>query len=302
MPNYHLIQTPESLEKATQEMQRYGTLAVDTEFDNNHYRYGFTLCMVQMATPDACFLIDTLAINNLKPLWELLEEAQIEKVFHDCGEDMRIFYLNSCTPKGIFDTSLAAKILGYEKLSLTNILFEVLYLAPTLDKQRSDWTQRPLTDSQLEYAAYDVIHLLTLRDTLAQKLQNQQLWGTFQQMMQQTEQKDYAPKPKTTFLSVAEQRSFSPFDAYILNELYRFRDQQAQQINRPPYQIIAPAVLHHVLQDASILNHWEKVKGVHHRLRSATAGQMLKDIYNAAVSKAEEAGLSRQKRIKRPSH
>jgi ribonuclease D len=287
------IQTQTAFDEAVAQLERHPAIALDTEFDNNHYRYGFTLCLLQIATTDACYLIDPYEVSDLSALWKVLENPQIEKIFHDCGEDMRLLRLHDCRPKRIFDTSTAVKLLGYERIGLGSVLSEVLGVTFDKKKQYSNWTLRPLTEAQLLYAAQDVLYLGALREELYKQLNAQNRWEWFEQSMQFLEKKNFSIEPKTTFLSHKEQREYPPFDQYVLNELYRFRDTQAQRVNRPVYQVISDGILNQILHNPAILKNWTTLKGIHHRLLNAPTAAALDRCYREAQATATTMGLSK---------
>ncbi|MFN8348227.1 MAG: ribonuclease D [Spirosomataceae bacterium] len=296
MPIPVFIQNPSEFERLTEDLNRVEAFAIDTEFDNNHYSYGFNLCLLQIATPDACYLIDPFEIRDLSPLWKVLENPEVEKILHDSGEDMRLFYLHGCSPRNLFDTSIAAKLLHFEKIGLGSILSEVLGVEFNKKKQQSNWLKRPLMPMQLEYAANDVIYLSALRTIFTERLRAQNRWDWFKQSMAFLEKKNYAPKPKSTFLSFKEQKEFHPFDQYILNELYRFRDEQAQRINKPVYQVLPESLIHELLREPSVLDNWLTLKGIHYRLQNEVVADKLKAIYENARRVAEETQLPQVKR------
>ena len=95
-------------------------------------------------------------------------------------------------------------------------------------------------------------------------------------------QKSYFPKPKITFLNKKEQRQLDTRQQYILNELYRFRDEQAKSFNRPAYQIIADSTLYKLLESPTVLNNWTYEKGVYYRLQTVQTAEALKAIYEQA--------------------
>lgn len=295
MPIPLFIQHQQEFESVAEQLSHVPAFAIDTEFDNNHYAYGFTLCLIQIATSDACFLIDPFDVKDLSPLWRILENPAIEKVMHDSGEDMRLFYLHGCAPRNIYDTSVATKLLSFEKIGLGSVLSEVLGVEFSKKKQQSNWLKRPLIPLQLDYAANDVIHLLALRDALTERLKQQNRWEWFKQSMPFLEQKNYAPKSRTTFLSTKEQRDFSPSDQYILNELYRFRDEQARLIAKPVYQVFSEQIIYDILQQPAVLENWMQLKGIHYRVQNEAIGQQLKETARKATIAAQELGLSQQK-------
>jgi len=295
MPTSVFIQSQKEFESVAEYLNGLDAFSIDTEFDNNHYAYGFTLCLIQIATSERCFLIDPFEVKDMSSLWRILENPDIEKVLHDCGEDMRLFYLHDCFPKNIFDTSVAVKLLNYERIGLGSVLDEVLGIAFSKQKQQSNWLKRPLVPKQLEYAANDVIHLLALRDALTEQLKEQNRWEWFCQSQEFLERKNFAPKIKDTFLSTKQQKEFGPFDQYVLNELYRFRDQQAKRIGKPVYQVITEGVIQDVYHNPNLLIDWANLKGVHYKIQHPLIVTQIKEVINNATAVAEKLGLLHEK-------
>ena len=148
-------------------------IAVDTEFLRDS-TYWPKLCLVQIAGPDEAAAIDTLAEGcELQPLLDLLAEPRIRKVFHSARQDLEIFYhLTGRVPEPIFDTQVAAMVCGYGD----SVAYETLarkLAGVRVDKQSrfTDWSHRPLTQKQLEYALADVIHLRPAYEKLADELE-----------------------------------------------------------------------------------------------------------------------------------
>ena len=159
------ITTGARLEEVLESVLRQPRVAVDLESDN-FYRYPDRVCLVQLATPDAVYIIDPLSIKDITPLGELLANAAVEKVFHSANSDLRLLDRDWKFPvRGLFDTSLAAAFVGSEKLGLAAILKEHLGIEITKNKklQRADWSRRPLTVALVRYATLDVLHLDRLR-------------------------------------------------------------------------------------------------------------------------------------------
>jgi len=136
-------------------------ISIDTEFARFNTYYPI-VGLIQIYDGDTCYIIDPLQVTNLKPLAELLEDVSVLKVFHACSEDIEVFQHGlGVVPTPVFDTQTAAAILGTGfSLSYQKLVLEYLELEISKDETRSDWLQRPLTQSQLDYAALDVIHLL----------------------------------------------------------------------------------------------------------------------------------------------
>ena len=133
------------------------TIAIDLEFDHNLFRYGFQLCLIQIATRKECFIIDPVGVKNLESLWACLRNPKQLKILHAAGEDIRLLKTLNCAIFPIFDTEIAAKLLNYPKVSLQNILLETLGIEVEKTMQKSDWGKRPLTSQQLLYLS--LIHI-----------------------------------------------------------------------------------------------------------------------------------------------
>ena len=128
---------------------------------------------MQLASPDAVYLVDPLAVGDVGPLGELLADPAIEKVFHASGYDIRSLDRDwGFRVSNLFDTSNASAFVGSTRLGLQAVLEEHLGVRIPKSRrlQRSDWTLRPLSDESLGYAASDVLHLARLRDALAERL------------------------------------------------------------------------------------------------------------------------------------
>jgi ribonuclease D len=147
-------------------------LAVDFEFmrENSYYP---KLCLIQMATPDAAWIIDPLARGlDLTPFWRLMTDSAVLKVFHAGGQDLEIvFHATGRTPQPLFDTQVAGMALGlgeqvgYQQLIQT-------YLRQEVDKgaRFTDWARRPLEPRQLDYALGDVTHLSAVFPRMLEEL------------------------------------------------------------------------------------------------------------------------------------
>ena len=146
-------------------------LALDTEFIREKSYYP-KLCLVQIAVPDQVACIDPLRVDDLAPLLDLIYRPSTVKVLHACSQDLEIFFhLRAEVPRPIFDTQLAAPLLGLpDQMGYGNFVREMLGL--TLDKahSRTDWSHRPLGNSQLSYAADDVRYLAEIYPIMRERL------------------------------------------------------------------------------------------------------------------------------------
>src|ERR1700745_4306545 len=171
----NLITTTADLAAACERMSRHAFITVDTEFLRETTYYPL-LCVAQMATSDESVVIDALAQElSLAPFFELMANEGVLKVFHAARQDVEIVWHQAkLIPRPIFDTQVAAMVLGYGySISYDQLVQRIT--GDSLDKSHRfpDWTRRPLSDAQLAYAISDVTHLrdvyLALVDDLGRR-------------------------------------------------------------------------------------------------------------------------------------
>ena len=156
------IDTEEALIEFCAMLRQRPYIAIDTEFLRER-TYRPELCLVQIKHEELLACVDTLAITELGSLVELLLDESVVKVFHAASQDLEIFYL-LCkqVPKPIFDTQIAAPLLGYnEQIGYGNLVNEHLNIELAKTHTRADWTRRPLPANQIDYALDDVVYLGT---------------------------------------------------------------------------------------------------------------------------------------------
>jgi ribonuclease D len=170
----NLITDTDALAQFCAEQSGADFIAVDTEFLRDQ-TYWPKLCLVQIAGPTSVAAIDPLAPGiDLTPLYELMQDPELLKVFHAGRQDLEIFFhATGKVPAPIFDTQVAAMVCGFgESASYESLVSKLAKAAVDKSSRFTDWAYRPLTERQLIYALDDVIHLRTvyvkLRDQLAQ--------------------------------------------------------------------------------------------------------------------------------------
>ena len=236
-----IITQSSHLYAAVQEMGDSRAIAVDTEANSRH-RYPEQLCLVQIATLNRIFIIDTILLKEIDSLRDILLDASIVKVFHTAEYD--ILSLNrhfGFQIRGVFDAAIAARFTGISKFALAIILEDLLGI--TIQKNRriqeSDWGRRPLSTEALEYAANDVRHLFALRDFLDKRLQELGRISWVIEECTRLEELRYEPWDlETAFLALKGANRLDGSSLAILRSLYLFREKEALKQNRPPYYVI----------------------------------------------------------------
>lgn len=199
---YQLIEDENSLQKLCQQYSKATVLAIDTEFVRTRTLYP-KLGLLQIFDGKQLALIDPIAIDDLSPFWQLLTNENIVKVLHACSEDLEVFLTSAnCKPVNLIDSQIIMSFLGHG-LSMGYAAMVEHFTGIELDKSesRTDWTKRPLTQKQLDYASADVNYLFQLYPKLITEIE-------------QVGRLDYA-KQETQLLI---ERKFTPIDE---DNLYR---------------------------------------------------------------------------------
>lgn len=162
-----LITRSSDLESLAAQLRGHGWFALDTEFIREK-TYWPKLCLIQVATPLRLACIDPLACDSLEPLLDVLDDRSVTKVLHAADQDLETFHhLSGRMPQPLFDTQIAAPLLGYpEQAGYARLVESVLGVKLSKGHARTDWTERPLPADALAYAADDVRYLVPLYESL----------------------------------------------------------------------------------------------------------------------------------------
>ena len=169
---YQLIEDFTSLQTLCQQYNEASVLAIDTEFVRTRTYYP-KLGLLQIFDGKTLALIDPIAIKDLSPFWQLLTNKNIVKVLHACSEDLEVFLTSAnCKPVNLLDSQIMMSFLGYG-LSMGYAAMVEHFTGIQLDKSesRTDWTKRPLSLKQLDYASADVEHLFHIYPKLVSLLE-----------------------------------------------------------------------------------------------------------------------------------
>ena len=246
MSHVELVDTESRLAEVIARFSSAPRVAVDLE-SNGFFRYHERVCLVQLAAAGTAFLIDPLAIDDLRPLGALLGDPSVENIFHAADYDIRSldrdwgFHVGS-----LFDTSIAAGLVGSSQLGLKAVLEEHLgvVLAKNRKLQRSDWTKRPLSSEALKYAADDVLHLSRLRDVLSARLEKLSRLDWAKEEFARLEGVRHTPADReSAFLSIKGSRDLDGRGLAVLRSLFQFREGEASRLDRPLFKVIQDAAL-----------------------------------------------------------
>jgi ribonuclease D len=240
-----LITTTEDLAAACERMASHAFVTVDTEFLRESTYYPL-LCVAQMASPTEAIVIDALAAGiDLSPFYALMANERVIKVFHAARQDVEIIWnLASLIPRPLFDTQVAAMVLGYgDAISYDQLVHRITGDALDKSSRFTDWARRPLTSAQISYAISDVTHLrdvyLALTAGLAER--GRANWVN-EEMEILTSPDTYRADPETAWERL-KSRVRKPKELAILIELAAWREREAQLRDVPRGRVLKDDVL-----------------------------------------------------------
>jgi ribonuclease D len=244
LPSYQLLDQPGSLTPLLAALDRVEEVSLDTEADNM-YHYKTRVCLLQFLVGDDVFLVDVLAPGmKLEPLWRVLAKKHL--IMHGSDFDLRLLHdLCGFRPKSIFDTMLAAQLLGRSRIGLGSLLEDHFGAAVDKSGQKANWSQRPITPKLLNYAALDVWHLPALRDILTRELaKHQRLPWLEQQCRAQIDAggTGFAPATENDW-RIGRSERLRGAGLGVLHAIWHWRESQAQRLDTPPFKVCGNALL-----------------------------------------------------------
>ena len=220
-------------------------LAVDTEA-NSLFAYQEQVCLIQISTPSADYIIDPLSLQDLASLGKLFYDPAVEKVFHASEYDLLILYEDfQFEFQNLFDTMIAAQILGRQKLGLDALLEEFIGLNVDKKFQRSNWGKRPLPEDMLKYAQMDTHYLIEIRNLLAAELAKNGLNDIAEEDFTLACRVHLHHKENNTPLCwrINGAKKLSSQKAAVLASLCQYREEIARKINKPVFKVLGAGTL-----------------------------------------------------------
>ncbi len=221
------------------EWQDLDFLALDTEFirvDTFYPRAG----LVQIGDGERAFLIDPLLITNWQPFAAVLDNPAVLKVLHACGEDLEVLQrLTGSMPAPLFDTQLAGAYLNMGfSMSYSRLVAAVLNIDLPKGETRSDWLQRPLTDTQISYAAEDAVHLAEVYRLLAPKLSAEKTAWVLEDGAELVSNMLRHVLPEDAYREAKLAWKLAPSELAVLRELCAWREREARVRDKPRSHIL----------------------------------------------------------------
>ncbi|MBI1820462.1 MAG: HRDC domain-containing protein [Nitrospirae bacterium] len=238
---YRYITLPEERDEAILRLSSHPVIGVDIEGDSL-YHYQDKVCLVQISGGEENFIFDPLLLDTIEPLSSLFKNEKIVKIFHGAEYDLislkRDFGFTILT---IFDTVLAARAVGIKAFSLQNLVSLYFNIALVKTHQKANWSKRPISTDQLEYAYKDTSFLAGLYERLVAEVEKKGRQDQIQEecfLLQERvwEEKEFSSEK---YFKIKGAKNLPEGSQKILRELVIAREQQAKDLDRPPFKVIS---------------------------------------------------------------
>ncbi len=235
MSNFEYIDNDQALRAFCDKVAPDRYCALDTEFVREKTYYPL-LALIQLATETSQACIDPLKINDFSPLVELFENQQMLKILHSPSQDLEIFYQRfDALPSPLFDTQLAASVLGYaNQIGYADLVQRLCDVKLEKKFTRADWSKRPLSEGALDYAMDDVRYLIEMQQKLQAELQQRgRLSWVEHDFRQMTEKSNYSLDLSLLWKKLRGVQKLKGKALNNADQLCRWREQFAIEKNRP---------------------------------------------------------------------
>lgn len=279
------ITTTAALSALCERLSASPFVTVDTEFMREN-SYWPLLCLVQLAGPDEAAAIDPMAEGiDLKPLFDLMRNERVLKVFHAARQDVEIFHhLSGRVPHPLFDTQVAAMVCGFgEQVSYETLATQLARAKIDKSSRFTDWSRRPLSERQITYALSDVTHLRVVYEKLSRRLKKsgREDWLAEEEAIL-TDPRTYAMEPDEAWTRIRT-RSAKPRFLAVLKEVAAWREREAQARDLPRGRLLRDEALLEIAGDPpGTIEALSRVRGLS---RGMAEGRMGPEIL-AAVKRA----------------
>ncbi|RMG78333.1 MAG: ribonuclease D [Bacteroidetes bacterium] len=250
---YQMIEDEAALAQFRKENEGISWLCFDTEFVGEK-RFTTTLCLIQIATENGYYLVDTLQVKNIQPFLDLITDERILKVAHAGENDYRL--LNTwfgIVPKNTFDTQIAAAFVGYKyPVSFRKLVESELNIRVSKGYTVTDWERRPMQKKQLRYALSDVLHLYDLWQSLKTKLER---LGRYHWAIEESRELEkpewYEQDPNKEALNSNIIKNLSYREQLFLLRFYAWRTEEARRKNYSKEMVLSSKLISQIVRAVS---------------------------------------------------
>lgn len=286
-----MIETTAALADACNELAKSDFVTIDTEF-LRETTFWPELCLVQIASPSHEYIIDPLAKGiDLKPLFDLMANQNVLKVFHAARQDIEILYhLSGAIPAPVFDTQVAAMVCGYgDSISYDQLVQRINNVQIDKSSRFTDWSRRPLSEKQLDYALADVTHLRDVYASLKKQLERDGRSGWLEGEMQVlTSVETYDIHPDDAWLRL-KSRLRKPTELAILKFVAAWREREARSRNVPRSRVIKDDALFEIAQQQpKDIEALSRLRAIPKGWERSSNGAAIVEAVNAALALPKE--------------
>ncbi|MBE2221750.1 MAG: ribonuclease D [Anaerolineae bacterium] len=267
LPPHQYITSQKAWQSCLDSLNNQPSIALDLEA-NSMYAYRERVCLIQISIPEQDYIIDPVSDVDLTSLGIILSNPAVQKVFHAAEYDLLLMKREyQWELNNLFDTMWAARILGYKRFGLANLLDSVFNIKISKQYQKSNWCKRPLSPEQLDYAQHDTHYLLDLRDRLEQELiaagrttEAKEIFAD--QTLVTPNNHDFTPD---SFWSINGVNELTSQQQAVLKNLNIFRDDEAKKRNQPLFKIFGDKTLLQIAKEMPKSQHeLQQVYGMSH--------------------------------------
>lgn len=243
-----IITSAPRLAEVTELLSRQSEIALDLEMDSLHH-YREKVCLMQISTRCQSWLIDPLALHDLSPLAGPLSNPDILVVMHGSDYDIRSLHRDfGIEIKNLFDTMIAARILGIKEFGLAALLRARFGIELDKKYQKADWSRRPLSPEMSAYAVADTSDLLPLYDQFRSELIHKGRLSWLEEECRLVCQARVTEKEGPLFTYCKGAGKLRGRNLAVLEELLQFRDRQAKALDRPPFKVLSAEILQEIAE------------------------------------------------------
>jgi ribonuclease D len=243
-PLQPVVTTSAALAEFVARLESVDDIGLDTEFLRER-TYRAELCLVQVSSSGDAACIDPLALTDLAPLAQILTEQRITKVMHASRQDLEVLFPLGGPVRPVFDTQVAAALTGLPaQIGYGELVRRLLGRELSKSHTRTDWSRRPLSPEQIEYALDDVRYLLPLKSVMEEQLERSGRSGWLaEELLELQDGRNIATQPEEAWLRVKGLRSLDPGRERLARELAAWRERRAIERNRPRGWILEDSAL-----------------------------------------------------------
>jgi ribonuclease D len=261
--------------------------------------YFARLCLLQLSLGDRSVCVDTLALADLSPLKATMSSPDIVKVLHAARQDLEVLAPATGTLVALFDTQVAAALIGLPaQIGYGDLVQQILGQSLHKAETRTDWSRRPLTRAQIEYALDDVRHLLPLRERLSERLRTLGRWSWFtEEMAPLNAAGPYITDPEQAWKRIKGVSELDASRQQLARSLAAWRERRAISADRPRSWILPDAALRElVLRAPRSLQELSTIQDLPEGIRNHSGPELMSLIHSLQLPAALPPLPRRQRR------